>query len=55
MTRRSDSQGTTEEEVQLDGDRERRDGWRFDRVEVSGEDGGGEVRGAVRTVKAMHG
>lgn len=42
MTRCSDSRGTAEEEVELDGEgKRRRDGWRFDRFEVSGEDGGG--------------
>lgn len=38
MTRCSDSQGSAEEEVELDGEGERRrDGWRFDRLEASGE------------------
>lgn len=36
--------------------RRRRDGWKFDRFEVSGEDGGGgESGGEVWTVKAMCG
>lgn len=43
MTRCSDSRGSAEEEVGLDGEgKRRRDGWRFDRSVVSGEDGGGD-------------
>lgn len=42
--------------MELDGEgKRRRDGWRFDRFEVSGEDGGGEVAGVGGTVKAMLG
>lgn len=58
MTRCSDSRGTAKEKVELDGEgKRRRDGWRFDRFEVSGEEeerrnGGG--RGGW-TVIAMHG
>lgn len=42
VTRCGDSRGTAEEEVELDGEAERRrDGWRFDRLEVSwGKEGG---------------
>ena len=40
MTKCTDSQGNAEEGVELGGEGERRrDGWRFDRYEVSGEDG----------------
>lgn len=39
VTRCSDSRGIAKEEVELDGGgKRRRDGWRFDRFEVSGEE-----------------
>lgn len=38
--------GPREEEVELDGEgKRRRDGWRFDSSEASGEDKGGGKRG----------